>query len=107
MKSIIIATAIVGLGAVAQADEMSCAMPEQPRVELEVSEASPKDVHEVYSRVRAFQRELAEYRDCLDGSEVVGKARVKLFNASIDREESVVADFNEVLQAFRARQTNA
>lgn len=106
MKTLVLAAvAAISFGAAAQA--ANCEIPALPSVDLNPSDASERDVFETYRSVKNFQREVAAYRECLAETGMNSSRLSSLHNASIDQEEELVRDFNQVLTAFRKRQGNA
>lgn len=84
-----------------------CEEPTAPNVALDAGSVSEKDIFEAFRAVKAYQRDVAAYRDCLDNSNFNAIRRTVLHNESVKEEQKLVESFNDVLSDFRKKRVDA
>lgn len=84
-----------------------CEAPSAPSVELDIAWAEQEDVFVLFKDIKAYQREVASFRECLRDAHLSTPTRTRLHNASVDEEQAVVAEFNEILTVFRTSKSDA
>jgi hypothetical protein len=109
-----IATALILFGPLA----MACDYPKRPKIP-NGGTATKEEMVAANKAVKTYQAALQEYRSCIDAEETDAVAKLenpseeeldkrksaiaKKYNASVDEEMIVVAEFNEAVGAWRAR----
>ena len=98
----------------------ACDYPQRPEIP-EGSTASKEEMIAASRAVKAYQREMVSYRECVDtqstatiaeleigqaDEETINNSKMaaaKKYNASVDDEELIVARFNEAVGAYKAQ----
>ncbi len=100
VKSLIVA--VSALSGATWAD-LPCQPPSEPNVRLNVETATPQDFKSMYLAVKAYQRDAATYRECLDVNVPAKQTRNRLFNESVDAEQALAEAFNASFVAFKQK----
>ena len=96
------------------AEEAACEMPGAPIIP-DGNVASEDELIAAQSAMKMFQTSLISYRECIHGLEKLidpesetavseGEKLLANFNASVDAEENIAAEFNSAVKAFKNRQ---
>ncbi len=107
MKTVFGVLAVLCVTSVAAHAAARCEEPTAPNVALDPTSVSEKDIFETFRAVKAYQRDVAAYRECLESSTVNSIRRTVLHNQSVKDEQALVQTFNEVLSDFRKRRGEA
>lgn len=101
----ILRTALFGLSllSVSAWSEVPCEAPQPPNVSLDIERATSRDFKELYLAVKAYQRDAAAYRECLDVNVPAKQMRRQLYNESVDAEQALAEAFNASFVAFREK----
>ena len=95
-------------------DSAACEMPGAPIIP-DGNVASEDELVAAQKAMKVFQGSLLTFRDCIAKEEkeidpeseeapAMGQALLDQYNASVDAEENLAAEFNDAVKAFKARQ---
>lgn len=107
-------TAAIGAGYLLTAGivhaQTECSAPDSPTIP-NGSAASEQELVDTVAAFKAYQQELAGFRECLTaqeaeyGEEITAQQRRRLirdYNESVETEESLATELNEAIQDYRA-----